>query len=395
MNSETNPKQLDISLDEMNQFALALSDKETDAITWLNVPQQVEGIDLTVTPTQLRGIYELRKATLQYCFAQPGQPRPTKFKVEKGSRFTLVRLKRFSTGEHAIEDALTAAKVVVFKDEIGWIRTLRLAEGNAPTQPLLAKAAKLNKLTRVSIVDKELTASDFRQLSRMAALSELGLKNENRPIAGLSAFRPAVPFASLRLDGKSFNDKVVSQLSLTGLRELSLTRTALSGSAMARLINANPRLTRVEISGSHVEPVVFEALANLRSLSTLGVTNCDLDDDDAAAIARIKSLGGLLLYETNLTDAGLQHLAAMGNLTFLRIDRTEITDAGLGVVGRRFPKLTTLYANHMADRLSADGIRSLANHPSINEIHVSGREQEDVARKLVDELRRRRRSAQE
>ncbi len=341
-------------------------------------------------PSAIRGIYELTDTTLQYCFAQPGEKRPEHFKVAKGSRHTLVRLKRFSTGEQPIEKFLTDAQASVYKDDIGWIQSLILRDGDEASQPLLAKAVGLKQLKSVSIIRKDLAAGDFRQLNRVRTLRNLWLVSHAHTVSGFAAFKPSGPLESLGFEGKSFDDKTVPELQINGLKKLTLNKTSLSSRAIASLIEANQTLTRVNISYTNADNKVLVALAKLPHLSTLSITHSDLGDWAAADIARMKSLDGLLIQHTQLSDVGLQQLAALDRLSFLRIDGTLVSDAGLKTVAQAFPKLRSIYMRDLRGTVSMAGIRSLVDHPTLNEIHV-GREFEERTRKVVTELRRRHR----
>lgn len=339
----------------------------------------------------VRGIYSLTAGKLQYCFAQPGKDRPGDFKVTKGSGRTLVRLKRFSTGEGPVVKELAAAGVYAQKDEIGWVTALQFMNSKGPLQPALSKATKLKKLTGVYFEEQKLTPDDFRELSRISSLRELTIQSKQVTLSGMAAFKPSGAINSLLLRGKGVTDASLEGVTIANPGTLHLQRTSLSGPAIADFISRHAGLTRVNLDGVQVDQNVLIALGKLKNLRTLSISRGNFGDEHASHVARIKSLDGLLIQDTDITDAGLRKLTALKNLTFLRAGETKITDDGLRMVADSFPKLRTLYLWGKGNRVTNDGIRALRNHPSLNRIHASKPIDDAIVRDVVEELRRRHR----
>jgi len=407
MNAEATPKQIDISLDRNNPAAVAFltsniaklpnaSGSATDSIVFKLKDGKLVGDEIKSGSTVwlddsrslvMRGIYKLDDDKLQYCFAQPDADRPGKFEVAKGSKHTLVRLKRFSTGEKPVVDELKAAGVQAQEDEIGWINSLHFSKIPGPIQPLLAKAVSLKKLSSVRIVGKDLTSGDFRQLSRIGTLRQLLVQNKTESVSGFSAFKPAGPLTLLVLTGESIDDQAIEGATVSGLKTLNLRKTSLSTDALADFIDRHPTLTRVDLAGVQVDSKVMIALTKLSHLSTLSVNDKSFGDEEAMFVAQMKSLDGLLVQNSNISDAGLKKLTALNDLTFLRLGSTQVTDDGLRLIGTSFPKLRTLYLWGIGNRFTDDGIRSLVEHPSLNEIHATKPIDDQIVRDTVQNLR--------
>ncbi len=335
----------------------------------------------------LRGIYQLTEDKLQYCFSQPGRDRPTEFKVTKGSGQTLVRLKRFSTGEQPIVAELKAAGVQPQEDEIGWIKSLQFSKVSGPIQPLLAKAVGLKKVSEIYLHGHDLTSGDFRQLGRISTLRHLIVQNKTESVSGFSSFKPSGPLTLLVLNGNSINDGVIDGVSLSGLKTLNLRDTSLSTTALAKFIERHPTLTRVDLASVRVDSKVMIALTTLKHLSSLSVNDKSFGDEEAAYVGRMKSLEGLLIQNSNISDSGLTKLTTLDDLNFLRLGDTQVTDDGLRLIGASFPKLRTLYLWGKGNRFTNDGIRSLVNHPALNEIHATKPIDDQIVRDTVQKLR--------
>lgn len=75
--------------------------------------------------------------------------------------------------------------------------------------------------------------------------------------------------------------------------------------------------------------VRFDALANLRYVTTVVLTNSQCGDAGLVDLKRLATLEALKFNGTRITDSGLKHLRGLPNLELLDLRDTEITDKGL------------------------------------------------------------------
>ncbi len=339
----------------------------------------------------LKGIYKIDGDRLEYCFAQPGDERPSSFKVEKGSGYTLIRLKRFSTGEEKIEQQLGTANARVQKDEIGWITVVTIKNADNADE-LLSAAASLKKLRRVSIVDSAVSPKGFQNLARIPELNSLTLKANAHPISGLEALASRPKLRDVALSGSYVNDEVLASASqLKQLQELDLSQISASSNAVKELVSSLRLLTRLDVDGVTLESDAWDAIADIPNLRTLSAARSNITDEDMAGLRRLEQLTGLLIYKTAVSDNGLRELVNLNKLDFLRIDGTLVTDESLKLIARSFPNLRTLYIHNVGPKVTDAGLLVLGQHPALNYIHVSkgkfSKDALETVRKVRKDLR--------
>jgi uncharacterized protein (TIGR03067 family) len=79
-----------------NKLLLQAEGKEDETATYkIDAKKTPHEIDITDDKNRTeKGIYELKGDTLRICFADPGNSRPTRFTAEKGTKTTLIELRR-------------------------------------------------------------------------------------------------------------------------------------------------------------------------------------------------------------------------------------------------------------------------------------------------------------
>lgn len=339
----------------------------------------------------LQGIYEIRGDSLSYCFAQPGEARPGSFDVQDGSRHTLIRLKRFSTGEEEIENQLSDAGVKVHKDEVGWITNVRI-ERKPNSDDLLSVAAGLKKLDSITINGSAVSATGLKHLSKLDSLRSVSIKAESVSVTGLESLSVAPHLYSLSLSGDQIDDQALLGVSqLKQIRRLELQRPSASSDALMQLIAALPSLTRLDVDGAKLDSGTWQAVARMQNLTTLSAAGSNVADQDLLEIRQLSSLTGLLIQNTTTSDEGFGHLAGLSNLNFLRIDGTRVTNQSLQLISRSFPNLRTLYIQNLDEGVTDDGLLALGQHPRLNYIYISKNKFSQAAiekvRKVREDLR--------
>lgn len=346
----------------------------TTAVEWLNKTKTFG----------LKGIYELKGESLTYCIAQPGEERPTAFEVRKGSRHTLVRLKRFKTGEAEIEKRLTDANVTIHKDEIGWITNLGFIR-KPNVEELLSVASGLKKLNRVTFTDSAVSSTGLVHLSKSTALDSLSIKSESASIDGLDVLATAPRLRELSLSGNRIDDVALAGVSqLKQLRNLELQRPSASSDALKSTIESLPLLIRLDVDGANLDGDAWQAITSLKQLKTLSAAGSNIADQDLEHIGELTGLSGLLIQNTTMSDEGFARLTALSEMNFLRIDGTRITNKSLELISQSFPKLRTLYIQNLGDGVTDEGLLALGRHPGLNYIHVS---KDKFSPKTLDQVR--------
>ena len=331
----------------------------------------------------LQGIYELKGESLRYCIAHPGEERPTAFEVKKGSQHTLVRLKRFRTGEADIEKQLTDANVTVRKDDIGWITNVGIDQ-KPNADELLSVASGLKKLNHLTLNDSTVSSAGLAHLSELDALYSVWIKSDSGSINGLDALSNSPRLHELSLSGKRIDDEALAGVRhLKQIRELQLQRPSASSDTLKHLIESLPLLIRLDVDGASLDADAWQAVTRLKQMKTLSAASSNLTDRDLATLSRLTRLSGLLIQNTTISDEGFVHLATLRELNFLRIDGTQITDESLELISRSFPKLRTLYIRNVGEGVTDEGLLALGKHPALNYIHVS---RDKFSREAIDQV---------
>ena len=129
------------------------------------------------------------------------------------------------------------------------------------------------------------------------------------------------------------------------------------------------RVTKLNLSRTHVTDAALAQLAELPSLAALNLSRTQVTDAGLAHLAGLTSLTELDLQDTEVTDAGLEHLAGSTSLTTLSLWNTEVTDAGLAHL-KGLTSLETLNLTHT--QMTDAGLAHLASLTSLKELRLWG-----------------------
>lgn len=136
--------------------------------------------------------------------------------------------------------------------------------------------------------------------------------------------------------------------------------------------DGNGLVTEVDFRGTEVADGDLGALAGLKNLRSLKLSETKITDAGMPAVTELKSLTNLDLRECKIGDEGLANIAALSKLKALRLSNkngsTEVSDAVMPQVAKlsnlKVLGIDFLYAG------SAEGIASLAGLP-IEEFYAS------------------------
>lgn len=118
------------------------------------------------------------------------------------------------------------------------------------------------------------------------------------------------------------------------------------------------------LSGDRLAPI-----ANATQITSLGLTDCNLDDRSLAHLSELSKLEWLNLDRNKFTDQGLMHLAKLDQLSFLFLGRNNITDVGLAHV----TKLQNIYWLRLTfTNLTGASFGQLGNLTKLDSLDLKG-----------------------
>ncbi len=332
---------------------------DTTYLKRIDSAQSPKEIDLGISPEgfyetrPMSGIYKLEENELTYCWAHPNKSRPSEFKAEPGSRHTIVRLERFSTGEQEILKQLSKDGIMFeLDDEAGWTKTVQLTTDQNPADyfPIIAKLKKIKTIHASNVDDKSLA-----ELAGLKHLSWLSLHGDQLTDRGLSIIPSLPKLSTLHLDSSSLTDdglvhltrmpanselllkgtKVSSyglkQLKQLSLRALTINENELTTEDLEAIVNIFPNLLRISLEDCQIADAGFDSLAKLSKLMELNLSGTSFNDQAMKEIVRIKTISNLKLDRTTITDDGLATAAkGLANLQYFSVrGNSKISDKGL------------------------------------------------------------------
>jgi len=222
-----------------------------------------------------------------------------------------------------------------------WINVQRLQITDKDLGPVLADLAVLPRLKTLKLWNS--SAVTFEACPELTGLTQL---------------------ETLNVHGTSVTDLGASRLaSLVSLRELDISRTKISDTAM-RSIGRLDNLETLYLSGN---PITDEGIAQLRSLRRLRTLSLDLTNISDTAIENLSGhlmLERLNLAHTSVTDDCLSSLRSLGRLTQLKLTDTRVTRSAVDKLGA-FKNLEHLDVRQTA--ITADDVQFLkAKLPDTN-----------------------------
>jgi len=133
----------------------------------------------------------------------------------------------------------------------------------------------------------------------------------------------------LTLAGTSVtDDDLVHLKGLTGLRQLDLSNTEISGPGLNSVSHLG-ELKRLILEDTSVDDQQLARLKGLNRLTELNLTNTRITDAGLQYLTQFTSLRTLKLRNTRISDAGLKHLLELPSLEVLNLTQTNITDEGV------------------------------------------------------------------
>jgi len=123
---------------------------------------------------------------------------------------------------------------------------------------------------------------------------------------------------------------------------------------------------RVDLHQGKADKALVAQIAVLKELTTLDLSNADIDDEGVRQIAHLP-LRVLWLQSTHITDASAATISRIKTLDFLMLNATGVSDRFLEQL-EPLPALEKLGLR--GSRVTGAGMKFLARHPSLKELDV-------------------------
>ena len=297
----------------------------------------------------MKGIFEIqRHATdrsqdsLRWCFALPGQKRPTSFEVEKGSRHTLVCLKRFVLNESKFVEALQRAGATVYKDhDGGWVNEVVLPDS---FDTKIAKEAlpHLQKLS--SVVSYVSDTHLVEALVGHTTLRSLRMRCQvdAEILAQLASGLPKLSTLGFRC--KDFSEAHSHAVAKGKVNWLQITG-AQNGIQNLKFLKDQP-IGRLTMTECHLNKENVSSIAKqMQRVYFLDIKNCTLRDPDTlSAIGQMKGMKNLNLEGDSITDQQLLSIQSNPKIHIMDVSGTSITIESLKHIAKNFPRVFSVRA---------------------------------------------------
>ena len=277
----------------------------------------------------------------------------------------------------------------------------------------LAPAAGQVRIPAGKQVELRVSGGAVGQLASLEALPvdsvyRVSLDNTAADDAAVAAVLPLKGLKSLSLGQARITDQVAATIAgLAQLEDLELTNTAAGPSCLAA-IGSLRNLRSLELWGTRITDAGLQQLAGMNELQLLDLGRTHISDEgivllgnlpklrwlrlgngeikgadqagvtDRATnqIAKWTSLESLDMQDTSITDRGITALSRLPHLKELRIAYTRVTDAGMVDIAA----ISTLEKLQLPDGITANGLVSLGDHPSLKQIDgISGLDDQALA----------------
>lgn len=151
------------------------------------------------------------------------------------------------------------------------------------------------------------------------------------------------------------------------LTRIALTGGHLQGHALP-LLERLPNLAHLDLGHNPLEAETLKHIAVLRKLQYLDISGAQIDTAALKRIALCSELRTLILDDTPLTDELLPELRRLPKLQSLSVARTQVTNKGFSVLGRL--GLTEL--NVSGNKLDDSSLLHIATMSTLQQLNLSG-----------------------
>jgi len=165
-----------------------------------------------------------------------------------------------------------------------------------------------------------------------------------------SSFTPLANLARLRrltVDGVRLSQKDFEALAkIPNLESLHLNRMPDVTKENILALSKMPRISEIVLGGEHHPVDIYSALAQVKTLGTVGLTSSKVLDSELSALAQMKQVKNLMLQRTFVSDKGMMYLAKnMPNLKLLNVTACpNVTKKGKESFEKAWPEVHVVVA---------------------------------------------------
>jgi len=224
--------------------------------------------------------------------------------------------------------SLTIAMGAVLGTEEDAIKTVTVAGGKITYD----KVNKKKSVGGVTLSGPKVTDAVMKDILEFTALSRIVIKNSPKVTAdGVGQLSKVKLLQTVELAGPMLTDDAVKALAtVKGITELTLSDGVMTDEGIKELAGLTKLQTLVLSKNKKVLGTSVPALAAVKSLKYLTISDCTIGD--AAGWSGLKgnsNLATLSLPQAGVTDEGLKEIGKLTQLKSLSLNSSPITDAGL------------------------------------------------------------------
>ena len=183
-----------------------------------------------------------------------------------------------------------------------------------------------------------------------------------------SAIRDLLPSVYFTMDAEGY------------ATEADLTECGGINEAIAKIAEF-PKLTRVLLDGTKTTDGTFDSLEKMTELKFLSIERCNVSAEALAKLKGLKNLTFFQLFRATLNEETMKAISEYPSLEQIRCGQTRVGDAELSTLAGS----KTLKAIDLSDcnRVSINGLRSLAQCPKLSFLKVYGKSIDDSCMDVV------------
>jgi Leucine-rich repeat (LRR) protein len=216
-------------------------------------------------------------------------------------------------------------KVLIGISQLQGLNELYLSNQNMVTVEVMAEIAKLSQLKVLDISSCGIAISNTvvrKYISQMFSLTNLNLNwCSDIDILGIKYLSQLHQLKRLSVNGiYIFGNKCLEEISnMKELTSLSLSRSKIMDSGtkcLTRLVN----LIYLDISYTFIESDTLRRISKLPKLQSLNISGCfNIKSGNLSYLGKCKSLSSLYLNECKVEDSDIEDISQIANLSILTI----------------------------------------------------------------------------
>lgn len=161
-----------------------------------------------------------------------------------------------------------------------------------------------------------------------------------------------------------------------GMSEFEQKTVVLAKDSRANAEVMKDRIIGISLQTRDAATLLLPRLEQLPHLTSLTITNINLNDDDFRHISKLERLTKLGLGSCNIDDAEVGWLEKLRNLNYLSLGGNPITDEGL----RHLSELKSIKYLHLSNtKINGSGLSELNNAPVLEEMSLSNVDDRAIA----------------